>query len=350
MTMLQVLWIRGLILLGLVTVALVGTGIVGWRMSIEKPTMKIPGPQEEFTFSMGKRRAICAVAFSPDGKLLVGGGDSVRVWDLATATTIADLNGGGQAHEIVFTPDGSTLISGSFDRTIRLWDTRNWALLDTLEGHKGCVSSLAISPDGLTLASGEVKSGATIRLWDIARRKQKHVMRGTDDDQTVTSLAFSADGSMLLSGCYRASKLWNVVTGQKVATLDGESASGVGFCPGRSVFATAYADVTLWDACSLQKLDVFGQYLNHVEAICFSPNGQILASVGGGDRVHEPGELKLWDVGTAKLIASHRIHSGHVHCVAISSDGELLATGSLDGAVKVWRLKSLLRNKGVGSH
>jgi WD40 repeat protein len=119
-----------------------------------------------------KQVAACAVAFSPDGKMLASGGDidaTIKITDLATKKTVAELKG----HEfgvgaLVYTPAG-VLISGGRDNTVtvRFWNVKDRKELAALKGHTRDVRALALSPDGATLASGDEEG--TVKLWDVAK-------------------------------------------------------------------------------------------------------------------------------------------------------------------------------------
>ena len=100
----------------------------------------------------------------------------------------------------MFSPDGTTLASGSWDKTVRIWDVATGQSKNTLTGHTGSVSSIAFSPDGATLASGGSWGDSTLRLWDADTGQNKATLAGHAEG--VRTVAFSPDGNTLASGGY----------------------------------------------------------------------------------------------------------------------------------------------------
>ena len=108
---------------------------------------------------------IRSIAFSSDGKTLVGGTENVHVWDVETRQMKRTLTGHTRAvTSVVFSRDGRTLASGSFDGTVLLWDTETWERKQTITAKRG-VSSVSFSPDGSVLASKV--SDSTVLLWEM---------------------------------------------------------------------------------------------------------------------------------------------------------------------------------------
>jgi len=117
---------------------------------------------------------------------------------------------------VAFSPDGKTVLSGSDDNTLKLWEVATGREIRTLTGHGNDVNSVAFSPDGKTVLSGSIDK--TLKLWEVATGREIRTLTGHEDK--VTSVAFSPDGKKVLSGSWdRTLKLWEVASGQLLATL-----------------------------------------------------------------------------------------------------------------------------------
>jgi WD40 repeat protein len=232
---------------------------------------------------------VFSVAFSPNGSTLAWAGantTTVKVLNLTTGelrqTRPARM---GDVWTVAFSPDSSTVASGSDDAMIRLWDVSSGELRLTLEGHRDSVRSVAFVPNGATLVSGS--EDKTIKLWDTASGKLRRTLTG--HASTVFSVAVSPDGSMLASGGKdKTVKLWRLATGEVLHTLEGHTAHvrSVAFHPDGSLLASGCLDTTvkLWDvATGEMKRSLRAPARNEIFAIAFSPNGSVLASGASAD-------------------------------------------------------------------
>ena len=151
-----------------------------------------------------------AVAFSPDGKAVLTGSDdkTVRLWDAATGKPIGPpWPHQGRGLAVAFSPDGKTVLTGSDDKTARLWDAATGKALGPPLAHQGAVCAVAFSPDGKTVLTGS--EDKTARLWDAATGKP--IGPPLEHQGAVRAVAFSPDGKAVLTGSDdKTARLWAV--------------------------------------------------------------------------------------------------------------------------------------------
>ena len=161
--------------------------------------MGVSAPGQSYHF-------IRSIAFSPDGTLLASGGfdKTIRLWDSATGEELHVLRGHeGYLNQITFSHDSSLLASGGSigdvsirgDSIVRLWDTATGEELRLLHGHEGSIEAVAFNPDSTRLASSDWHG--SIRFWDVATGKEVMALRGVEG--SARSLVFSPDGNRLAS-------------------------------------------------------------------------------------------------------------------------------------------------------
>ena len=291
----------------------------------------------------GHLYGIYSIAFSPDGKTIVGGstgerdgeqlfGAEIRIWDTATGERKHTLTAQGQVNSLAFSPDGKILASGEAwpGYVVQLWDADTGKQLHSITGHTNWINSVTFGPEKDTLISSSYDG--SIRVWDYDTGKQKRVILARDN--VINATAFSPDGSLIATGDMYYIVLRDGISGIPIHTLDiTGSTISVTFSPDGKTFASANHNknpVKVWDVATWTQKHTLTGFSHPVIDIAFSPNKNILAS-GGFDPY-----IYLWDVATGKQVNQLIGHKSYIGCVAFSPDGHSLASGSFSSAVILW--------------
>ncbi|MGK7887449.1 MAG: caspase family protein [Crocosphaera sp.] len=294
----------------------------------------------------GHQFSVLSVAFSPDGKTIVSGSSdgTIKVWDAKkfSIEPLHTFNGHQESvNSVAFSPDGKTIISGSFDGTIKVWNAENPSTepLYTFQGHHYSVNSIAFSPDGKTIISGS--SDGTIKVWSAENRSTEPLHTFNGHQESVMSVAYSPDGKTIISGSRdRSIKVWSAEnpSTEPLHTFNGHQnwVMSVAVSPDGKTIISGSSDGTIkvWNAenPSTEPVHTFNGHQGSVWSVAFSPDGKTIVS-GSYDNT-----IKVWNAENSSkgLLHTFKGHQGIVNSLAFSPDGKTMVSGSFDGTIKVW--------------
>jgi WD40 repeat protein len=286
-----------------------------------------------------KNNVIEAIAYSPDGSLLIGGGyqslpqtsgleASFKVWDVATgrerdmkAVPVTSLEA------IALSPDGKVLASGSGEKKIRLWNLAAGQADQPLGDHASTVIDLAFSADSTLLASTGLQE--QVRFWDMTTRRE--FFPGGKQGAESRSAPRQKTGSQKGTGSGPAEAMIDTLSKLGEALSKTNLGTPV-FSPDGQKMATLEKGnvVALRDVKTWQPTHQLAGHQSEIYTVAFSPDGKLLAS-GSDD-----GLTKIWDVATGRELRTLAPHRASVRSLAFSPDNSLLASGSNDTTVKLW--------------
>lgn len=331
----NLLLVSGVLLLGLIGTQMYGYFVYGIFPS--NPIALIASLSSILKFTLtGHTQWVTSVAISPDGKTLVSGSDdkSIKIWNLETLELKSTLTGHvGSVAALAISPDSKTLVSGSTDKTIKIWNLETGELKSTLTGHGYWVLSVAISPDGKTLVSGS--GDKSIKIWNLETLELKSTLTG--HGYWVLSVAISPDSKTLVSGSIdKTIKIWNLETLELKSTLTGhaDSVTSVAISPDGETLASGSSDKTIkiWNLQTGKLKSTLTGHTYWVIPVAISPDGKTLVS-GSADKT-----IKIWSLETLELKSTLTGHSYWVLSIAISPDSKTLVSGSRDKTIKIWRM------------
>jgi len=320
---------------GSATMGTIDTGEIHvWSLSRENgpppasPIKTYPTPVLEAR-SLGINQsgtAIVLAGIQPTGTSLLS------VWDLEVGQERVPLSGiGGEVRGAAFSPDGQYVVAAWDDFTVRVWDSTNGTVLQTLgdgrqrgdrrqgmatTGHKDVVFCVSVSPDGSQIASGSFDK--TVMVWRLSPGSKQPV-----------DISKSAPGTRAKTSA----------SSKPVMTLKGHTGpvAVVAYSPSGDRIASGGSDtrVLLWNTETGNESLRLAGHNREVTAFAFSADGRYLAS-GSQDKT-----IRLWDLDTGRLLLVLEGRMEKVASVSMSSDGKWLASGDTKGNLLVWDISGL---------
>lgn len=277
------------------------------------------------------------LAFAPDGHLIATGtrDGKLRLWDLASGDKLLSYNVlEGEIESIDFSPDGE-LVAIAGRRGVVLWPWLTGNEPQTLKNLSRGGQVVRFSPDGTLLAVG-ASDEAAARLYAVPSGKLVGRLQGEAERYSREGLAFSADGRQLLvpGNAAKAIEFFNVASGDLVRSLDTDSLKprdvAVSSDGRLAAMIASEAELKVWELDSGAELSE--QVVGHAETpyeIVYVPGGERLAT-GAVD-----GTIRIWDVQTGEQVRMLEHHDHWVAGLTVSSDGEHLLSCGLDDTLRL---------------
>ena len=293
-----------------------------------------------------KGTQVNAVAFRPDGKvILTGGADhTARQWDAATGRPLGPpLKHSDQVRAVAFSPDGRLVLTGGDDRVARLWDAATGKPMGQPLPHAAGVWGAAFSLDGKLVIT--ILHDGPCGIWDVATGQLLDPL-----SKPLQQLTLDAFGPELRTAITLASnrmiQLRDLATGRLVASSPEYPTSILAkvISPDKRIVLTG-ADITarFWNTLTGEPLGPPLVHQGLVYAVGFSPDGR-LALTGSGDHT-----ARIWDVATSRPVGGPMMHRARVSHVAFSPDGRHVLTGTEDGTAWLWEVGPAIALAAVGS-
>lgn len=284
---------------------------------------------------------------------------SVRIWDAITGQQILVMNGHSDCvYGVAVSEKRGICVSASWDQTVRVWDTSTGECIRVLEGHRDRVSAVAISPNGESLAS--CSHDGTVLLWEPTNRETpsvwKRLVRAVAGPGRsfrlslaghkceATSVNVSRDGKTVVSGGADGRILcWDANTGQCLRVLEGHTDEVEGLSislDGRWLLSASHDHtIRFWDLRAGECLRVLQGHSSWVCSVWFS--GDSRYAVSGG----EDNTVRVWDLLGGRCLRTLEGHSRSVYAVYCNHACTRVISGGEDNTIRIWDIDGLMKNR-----
>jgi WD40 repeat protein len=253
---------------------------------------------------------------------------------------------------VAYSPDGRLLVSGGQDTTLKLWDADMGRHLRTLHGHTDMVNHVAFSPDGTRIVSAGY-GDLTVRIWDVASGKTTMTLAGVENvndgdyfapqgnvprpQENVEGVGFSPDGQRIAAcvhGQENSVKLWDAETGELLRTIRTPvGPRWIAFNTDGTCIGTACLDGScrVWNVETGEEDLILSGHAQRVTALAFNSDGQRVFSSS------LDGTVKVWHAQSGEELLTLTGHRTGLWGLAISPDGRMIAAATSMNIVNLWK-------------
>ncbi|MCW3099246.1 MAG: hypothetical protein JWL77_4864 [Chthonomonadaceae bacterium] len=280
---------------------------------------------------------VTALAISPDGKTLAAAmnANDILLWNLSDFSSAGTLGGHtSSVSSLAFSADSQKIVSGSADKTVRVWNVATGLQLTSL-AQANAVTSVAFSIDGTTVCAGD--SGGFIKIWNSTTGIVLHTITGPGSFQQSVHISLSPDGSQLAGGYLGGDTkvhLWRVSDAASLAAVDTTfPLVSVAYSPDGSQVCTIDANnhLDVWSGFNLASVATLpAPFTSTVKTIVTNPAGTVVATAS------LDGQVRLWDPASGTLLSTitpmlGTVNAAQVSVLTYSPDGATLAVGGFTG-------------------
>ncbi|CAK7321781.1 Dynein assembly factor with WDR repeat domains 1 [Vulpes lagopus] len=272
-----------------------------------------------------------------------------KLWDTASGEELHTLEGHRNVvYAIAFNNpygslgiDSDKIATGSFDKTCKLWSVETGKCYHTFRGHTAEIVCLSFNPQSTLVATGSMDT--TAKLWDIQSGEEVFTLRTSGHSAEIISLSFNTSGDRIVTGSFdHTVAVWEADTGRKVYTLIGHCAeiSSALFNWDCSLILTGSMDKTcmLWDASNGKCVATLTGHDDEILDSCFDYTGKLIATASADARIsfNPQGNrlltgsadetARIWDAQTGQCLQVLEGHTDEIFSCAFNYKGDIIIT------------------------
>lgn len=289
----------------------------------------------------GHLSGIRDVAVTLDGHYIISGSDdrTIKVWEFNTGKEVRTLQGhSSDVSTVDITPNEEYLVSVSGDNTLKIWNFKSGKLTKTLTGYSGA-NTVAVTPNSKYVIAAS--NDRTIRVLDL--KTGKEIRKLKLHSARIGAVAITFEGKLAVSASHDGTiKVWDIGTGKEIRTINAGSAKvrSLAITPDEKYIISASDDrkIKVFGFKTGKVIRILEGHSSWVRKVAVTPDSECVISASN-DRA-----IKVWNIETGKEIKSLEGHSSPVRAITVTTDGEYLISGSSDGTIKIWNINLTLSN------